>query len=40
MALLFLVTNCVSTKNKPTNVAFPKTDLDLDEESKLNPIPV
>ncbi|MFY8066025.1 MAG: glycoside hydrolase family 3 N-terminal domain-containing protein, partial [Flavobacterium sp.] len=32
MALLFLVTNCASTKNKPTNVAFPKTDLDLDEE--------
>ena len=31
-ALLFLVTNCSSTKNKPTNVAFPKTDLDLDEE--------
>lgn len=31
-ALLFLVTNCSSSKNKPTNVAFPKTDLDLDEE--------
>ena len=31
-ALLFLVTNCSSTKNKTTNVAFPKTDLDLDEE--------
>lgn len=31
-ALLFLVTNCSSTKNKTTNVAFPKTDLDLNEE--------
>ena len=31
-ALLFLVTNCSSTKNKSTAVLFPKVDLALDEE--------
>ena len=31
-ALLFLITNCSSTKNKPTTVVLPKVEIAIDEE--------